>query len=214
MKYSIEDILKKLKQTFEDEGIKISAYSYDADKKELHADFERFAPGVPAAFMIKGLQGTFRRYIDPEINVIADRYTSLPGAEKQHSNSSKELKNAILNGPQGNFNFQNMPCLKFAPEDDAHSAAESLENFVQMMKRRQLNTFAVKCPAKPSLSVLKQWSAINKAMIHKKDQSEDIYIVHCEEADADSHNSQCCSEAALELLPAGLFNMNASQGGK
>ncbi|MBQ7503438.1 hypothetical protein IJT93_12150 [bacterium] len=214
--FTADDIIKKLEATLADEGLKITSFAFRNGSKEFHISMQRFAPGLPTAFMVKGLQGTFRRYLDPQISVVLDGYEVLPDSGERPSHSSEELKSAILNGPAGNLQFENMPLLKFSVQNnDRHAAAEALENFVRMIKRRGLETFAADCPAEAPLKVLKQWCAINRAYMHRKADSDSLYIIHGEavgEADREAHEASCCRDMKFDILPADILVMTPKSG--
>ena len=58
-----------------------SAAVSGGSRVQVRIRLERFAPGLPTAFMVKGLQGTFRRYYDPDTDVILEEYKVLSQAE-------------------------------------------------------------------------------------------------------------------------------------
>lgn len=214
--YTADDIIKKLEETLADEGLTITSFAFRDGSKEFHISMRRFAPGLPAAFMVKGLQGTFRRYLDPQTEVVLDNYEVAPGSEERPSRSSETLKQAILNGPAGTLRFENPPLLRFSLQNnDRRAAAEALENFVRIVKRRGIEVFGVECPGEAALKVLKQWCAINGAYLHRQAGSEAVYIVHREglaEADRNGHQASCCKDAEFEILPADILVMTPKSG--
>ena len=214
--YTADEIIKKLENILSDEGLKITAFAFRDGSKEFHISIRRFAPGLPAAFMVKGLQGTLRRYLDKEIDVVLDDYEAPPESELRPSHSSEELKQAILNGPAGSLRFENTPLLRFSAQDtDRRAAAEALENFVRIVKRRGLEAFGVECPAEAALKVLKQWCAINGARLHKKADSENIYIISREaagESYRDGCEAACGRDIKFDVMPADILVMTPKSG--
>lgn len=214
--YTADEIIKKLENILSDEGLKITAFAFQDGSKEFHISMKRFAPGLPAAFMVKGLQGTLRRYLDNKIDVVLDDYEALPESERQPSHSSEELRQAILNGPAGSLRFENTPLLKFSAQNtDRRAAAEALENFVRLIKRRGLEVFGVECPSEASLKVLKQWCAINGAGLHKKADSENIFIIRrrtAGESDKEDCEAARREEIKFDVMPADILVMTPKSG--
>lgn len=214
--YTADEIIKKLENILSDEGLKITAFAFRDGSKEFHISMKRFAPGLPAAFMVKGLQGTLRRYLDNKIDVVLDDYEALPESERQPSHSSEELRQAVLNGPAGSLRFENTPLLKFSAQNtDRRAAAEALENFVRLIKRRGLEAFGVECPSEASLKVLKQWCAINGASLRKKADSENIFIIRREtvgESDKEDCEAARREDIKFDVMPADILVMTPKIG--
>jgi hypothetical protein len=55
-----QEIIERLRPTLEKEGVKLDVLRVNGDQLEVRA--RRTAPGVPIAFLVKAIEGTFKRY--------------------------------------------------------------------------------------------------------------------------------------------------------
>lgn len=213
--YTVEEIVNRLQSTFSDEGLRFVTYDYDIDNRRLNVSLERFAPGIPVAFMLKGLQGTLHRYLDPKSSVVLQNYEVLPSAKDTESNSNLDLQKAILQGPQrrvrNRINFNN--CLgvdlSSAKKGEASLALESLQNIAE---RQGVDVIAVKTPSESSRKVFKQWASINGFKYHKRTNSEDVWIVHLKEELPKEHDPNICySDSKFDFIPLNLLVISSPE---
>lgn len=164
IKYTPEEIFNKLEQTFSNEGIRLVSFRLDEPSQRVYISLERFAPGLPTAFLVKGLQGTFRRYLDRQIEVILEHYEVLSETAQALSKSSKQLKQDLLKGvaPSPALAFKGTPCLDMRGAS-ASEAASSLETFINIIKRQELKDCLFYLDNQNSRRVVRQWAAINGA---------------------------------------------------
>ncbi|MGM9992368.1 MAG: hypothetical protein ACI376_05920 [Candidatus Bruticola sp.] len=177
-KYTPEEILNKLTKTFNDEGVRFTSFSFDKELNRLNVSLERFAPGLPTAFLVKGLQGTLRRYLDPQAEVVLNNYSTLPEASQNHSQSSKHLKSDLLTKlthSQASV-FKGTPCLDLRGAS-AQDSASGLESFVKIVTKQNLQYCFLYLDAQNSRRVARQWAAINGAEVSQVDSVEQLWLL-------------------------------------
>ena len=150
----IKKILDKLKILFDEHGLRVELDYIDKNTATAFFRMERFAQGLPAAFIIKGMGGTFRRYL-PEIKDAAiSSYKGLP--EHQPGNAPEEKSQAIK--PD---NSQKTPGLNLKGCSRLE-ASRALAAFLDMMRRNGENLFRITgTDEKEAMSAFRQWQAIN-----------------------------------------------------
>lgn len=217
--YSTQEILTKLKEVLGKEGLRIISCQPEDGTSSIHINMERFAPGLPAAFMVKALQGTFRRYGNPEAEVILDDYIVLPEAKNRPSESSEQLKEDIVSGLKGEQSFAKVTgghkLFKSAAGlklegGSAQDYSAALELFMQMMQRRGIEEFAVYAADREALRVLRQWGGINEAWIHKARGGSSLWAVHCgstvpAQDQRARHETECSIADEAEIIPCGVL---------
>ena len=204
--YTVTEIIDKLQNTFAGEGLRFVAHDYDKNSRQLNVSLERFAPGVPVAFMVKGLQGTLRRYLDSESTVILQDYKVLPSAREADSQSNPKLQKAILQGvykkTRSRIKFNNYPGLDLseAKKGEASLALESLQSIAES---QGLDTIAVKASSEFARKVLRQWASINGFVYHKHIHLEDTWIVHLQDGfSLAKHDvNTCCPAGKFDFIP-------------
>lgn len=78
-----EEIIDKLRPTLQQEGLEVDFLGREGEIVNLRA--RRVAPGVPVAFMIKAIAGTFRRYLPEVADVCLVEYDPGVGIETAQS---------------------------------------------------------------------------------------------------------------------------------
>lgn len=199
-KYTPEEILQKLEKTFSDEGVRFVNFHLDESTHQAKVSLERFAPGLPTAFLLKGLQGTFRRYFHPQTEVILEDYNVLPEASQATSQSSEQLKRDLLKGATHSpaLAFKGMPCLDMRGAS-AKEAASSLESFINMLTRQELKTCLLYLDERNSRRVARQWAAINGANLDCVSQQSSLWRLQLE--GATENDSQQFQSSQPEVLP-------------
>lgn len=174
--YTPEEIFKKLEKTFDHEGVRLVSFHLDEPSKRVYINLERFAPGLPTAFLVKGLQGTFRRYWDRQTEVILEHYEVLPEASETTSHSSEQLKQDLLRGASHTpaLAFKGMPCLDMRGAS-AKEAVSSLEAFINMVTRQGLEVCQFYLDNQNSRRVVRQWAAINGAKLSCLSEKEELW---------------------------------------
>lgn len=150
----IQKILDKLKILFDEQGLRVELDYIDKKTATAFFRMERFAKGLPAAFIIKGMGGTFRRYL-PEIKEAAiSSYQGLPEPERNDA-SSEASNNSQPDKSQKTPGLSLKGCTR-------SEAARALCTFLDMMRRNGENLFRITgTDEKEVLPALKQWLAIN-----------------------------------------------------
>ena len=174
--YTPEEILKKLEKTFDHEGVRLVSFHLDDSSKRVYVNLERFAPGLPTAFLVKGLQGTFRRYWDRQTEVILEHYQVLPEASETISHSSEQLKQDLLKGASHTpaLAFKGIPCLDMRGAS-AKEAVSCLEVFINMVTRQSLKFCQLYLDNQNSRRVVRQWAAINDAKLSCLSEKEELW---------------------------------------
>ena len=199
-KYTPEEILQKLEKTFSGEGIRVVSFHLNEPLHQAHVSLERFAPGLPTAFLLKGLQGTFRRYFHPQTEVILEEYKVLPEASQTASQSSEQLKNDFIKGATHSpaLAFKGIPCLDMRGAS-AKESASSLESFIHIIERQGLKTCLLYLDDQDSRRVAKQWAAINEANLHCISEATSLWRLQLEGAAESDYKQFEISQP--EILP-------------
>lgn len=179
--YTPEKIFEKLEKTFGNEGVRLTGFHLDESSKQIYVNLERFAPGLPTAFLVKGLQGTFRRYFDQKTEVILEDYKVLPKAADGISQSSEQLRQDLLKGvahPPA-LTFKGMPCLDMRGAS-AKEAVSSLEIFINIVTRQNLQSCLLYLDNKNSRRVTRQWAAINRAQLSCLSEEKELWHLQLE----------------------------------
>ena len=189
-----------------------SAAVSGGSRVQVRIRLERFAPGLPTAFMVKGLQGTFRRYYDPDTDVILEEYKVLSQAEgaKPASSAVKEDFERAWKAHTGRAVFKAVPGIDLSGAS-AQLSACAWENFTAMLKRQDEKFAVVSLDNDPSRRVLRQWSSINSAYLHRFARSENLWALHLDVLTPDTpeaaveHESKCLVPAEVDMLPARIL---------
>lgn len=133
LKEQAEEILEKLGQTFENEGLEFELVGIEGSTANLRA--RRLRPGVPVAFMVRAISGTFRRYLPAIEDVCLLEYD--PGEEGARSTrSSPEFEKVLRHRPIMEAPApQGIPTLNLSGLD-RRQAVRAIEAFVKMWKQR------------------------------------------------------------------------------
>lgn len=179
--YTPEEIFKKLEETFSNEGVRLESFRLDESFKRVYISLKRFAPGLPTAFLVKGLQGTFRRYLDRQTEVVLERYEVLPEATEATSKSSEQLKQDLLKGAAHSpaLAFKETPCLDLRGAS-AKEAVSALEVFINMVTRQNLKICRFYLDDQNSRRVVRQWAAINGAKLSCLSKNDELWLLHLE----------------------------------
>lgn len=179
--YTPEEIFKKLEETFGNEGVRLESFRLDDSSKRVYVSLKRFAPGLPTAFLVKGLQGTFRRYLDRQTEVILEHYEVLPEAAEASSKSSEQLKQDLLKGASHSpaLAFREIPCLDMRGAS-AKEAVSALEVFINMVTRQNLKVCRFYLDDQNSRRVVRQWAAINGAKLSCLSKKDGLWSLQLE----------------------------------
>lgn len=128
-----QEILDKLESTFQSEGLEFELIGVDGETLNLRG--RRVAPGVPAAFMIRAISGTFRRYLPDIQDVCLLEYDPGPEGMKT-TQSSPDFEKVLRHAPPtANLALKGIPALELHGLDRRQSVL-ALESFVKLWKDR------------------------------------------------------------------------------
>lgn len=126
-----EEIIDKLRPTLRQEGLEVDFLGRDGTIVNLRA--RRVSPGVPVAFLIKAIAGTFKRYLPEVEDVCLVEYDPGEGIETKASPTFAPVFN--------HRHPQNGPGLAGLPVADLsgltrRDAVRAIENFVKVWGSR------------------------------------------------------------------------------
>ncbi|MGM9998233.1 MAG: hypothetical protein ACI38Q_02375 [Candidatus Bruticola sp.] len=213
-KYTPEEILNKLTKTFNNEGVRFTDFNFDKELNRLNVSLERFAPGLPTAFLVKGLQGTLRRYLNPQAEVVLSSYRVLSETAQNQSQSSELLKSDLFKASSHSEAsvFKGTPCLDLRGAS-ARDAASGLENFIRIVERQNLTCCFLYLDDKHSRRVAKQWAAINGAKLKQTSSTEQLWQLILPTENGAANDEYKLSEllSNMEVLPYNILLLRSAE---
>lgn len=197
--YSPAQIFAKLERLFAGEGLRFKASRLeDGPPPRLTVDLERYAPGLPVNFMVKGLRGTFRRYYHPQTEVILGKYERLPGVgEPFLAKRRPKPSNSIFQGTPGLD-------LRALREGDLQP---TLESFLGLLARQGQTQAWLRLTAEQR-PIVEKWAQERQALLLDYPQEERLSFLRLA-AHADSAPEYPPLEKA-EFIPASLLKASFS----
>ncbi len=126
-----QQILDKLEATFQSEGLEFELIGVEGETLNLRG--RRVAPGVPAAFMVRAISGTFRRYLPDIQDVCLLEYDPGPEGMKT-TQSSPDFERVLRHAPPtAHLALKGIPALELHGLDRRQSV-RALEAFVKLWK--------------------------------------------------------------------------------
>lgn len=179
------DIVLRLKPVLEEQGLELEVTGADGGTVILRG--RRVRRGAPIAFMVKAVEGTFRRYLADFQGVRLEAFEELPQAPEP---------------PAAGPGFQGLPGVDLSGADRAE-AARALETFAVLARRRSVPRFKILGLGEDAaLRAAQKWRDLYAAdlrSVHPEESSPDSWIVHL---DAACHDPACSAGQAEEILPA------------
>lgn len=179
------DIVLRLKPVLDEQGLELEVTGADGGTVLLRG--RRVRRGAPIAFMVKAVEGTFRRYLADFQDVRLEAFEELPQAPEP---------------PAAGPGFQGLPGIDLSGADRAE-AARALETFAVLARRRSVPRFKIHGLGEDAaLRAAQKWRDLYAAdlrSVHPDEGSSDRWIVHL---DDECQDPACCAGAQEEILPA------------
>lgn len=197
MSMTAEQIIEKLRPTLRQEGLEVDFLGREGAVVNIRA--KRVAPGVPVAFLVKAIAGTFKRYL-PEVEDIC--LTEYDPGESIATAPSETFEPVFKHRP---------PMAELAPKGvpvvdlsglDRREAIQAIENFVRIWKERSpvlgLRGLDEDAPGRAA----RKWAAVYREDYHHLEELSDSSweVLFAEDGDAESLRNQ-----GEEVMPARIF---------
>lgn len=179
------DIVQRLKPVLDEQGLELEVTGAEGGTVLLRG--RRVGRGAPVAFMVKAVEGTFRRYLADFQDVRLEGFEDLPPTPE-----------AAPAGP----GFRGVPGVDLAGADRAE-AARALETFATLVRRRGADRFKVRGLGEDAPHrAAEKWRDLYReevAAVHPEEGQADSWVVHLGDPCQDP---ACCSGQDEEILPA------------
>lgn len=152
---TVEEILAKLRATFEQEGVRFEALGSEDHRLLVRA--QRTGPGTPVAFLVKALEGTLRRYHEHLTEVELVEYDPGEGSATPEVPSQEFDKVLKHKAAPGKLNLPEAPGLDLRGCDRAQ-AVTALEQAHKIWSRQGVERFKVRgLREEPVLRAVEKW---------------------------------------------------------
>lgn len=185
-----QSLLARLQPVLEEEGLEIQVV--DLRDGLVHLRGRRVSPGVPMAFMVRALEGTFRRYLSGFKGVVLDEWEDL-----EERKTPPRALGPIMRG---------LPGLDLTGTD-RREAASALDIFAGMLRRQGARRARLLGVGQGGAEqALEKWLAIHREagdLGHPEAGHRGRWILHLGQACEDP--GTCGSDESGETLPAGIL---------
>ncbi len=193
-----QEILERLRPALEQEGLEVEAQGVEGETLNIRA--RRTGPGVPVAFMVKAISGTFRRYL-PEIqDVCLTEYDPGPeGAPK--TRSSPDFEKVLRHrAPSVPVQPRGIPAVDLSGLD-RRQAIRALEAFVRVWSAQSGKVRFHGLTEDAPQRAAEKWASVYREDYHSlvKD-SEDVWTVYFGEVGVNGSKIE-----AEEVMPGRVF---------
>ena len=177
------EIIEKLQPKLEEEGLEVEYLGTEEGIVNIRA--KRISPGVPVAFLLKAIAGTFRRYMPEVTDVCLSEYD--PGEQ-------------IPTAPSATFDpvFQHKPVspalsLRGVPVVDLHGldrrqAVKALESFFKVWKSKSPVLGVLGVQQDPVMRAVEKWGSVYREdfreLARTSDERWNIYLSEPEQAES------------------------------
>ncbi|MBI3928785.1 MAG: hypothetical protein HY319_24810 [Armatimonadetes bacterium] len=199
-------ILEKLQPALAREGLEVELVGIDADILNIRG--RRVAPGVPTAFLVKAIAGTFRRYLPAIRDVCLVEYD--PGPDEKKTRSSPDFEKVLLrkHAPLA-IQPRGVPGLDLSGMDRAR-AIRAIEAFVKMWTDREVDRLKIvgideDAPGR----AFQKWAAHyagDYSSHHPEQDRVRVAIVHLREPCQDP---ACSAGLEEEIMPGRILVIDA-----
>ena len=193
-----EEILEKLRPAMEKEGLQVELIGHTAQRVEVRA--KRVARGVPVAFLMKAIEGTFRRYHPSIKEIYLSEYDPGENLGDAPAPSSDEFEKVWKHKALGTVSKKGISetmGLDLSGTDRA-SAIRALENVHRVWSGRDVRRFLVRGIEEDGAQrALEKWLA-HYQLATAEHREGDIHVIHLEGA---CEGGQCWSEPVM-WMPA------------
>lgn len=185
------DIVARLRPVLEEQGLELEVTGAEGGEVRLRG--RRVGRGAPMAFMVKAVEGTFRRYLPGFASVRLEDFEEAPAPPPPPP------------PPPAGPGFRGVPGVDLSGADRAQ-AARALETFATLARRRGAGRFKVRGLGQdPALRAAEKWRDMYRqdlGAVHAEEGRPDSWIVHLDGLCADP---ACSAGQPEELLPASVL---------
>lgn len=197
MSMTAEQIIEKLRPTLRQEGLEVDFLGREGAVVNIRA--KRVAPGVPVAFLVKAIAGTFKRYL-PEIEDIC--LTEYDPGESIATAPSETFEPVFKHRPaMADLTPKGVPVIDLRGLD-RREAVQAIENFVRIWKERSpvlgISGLDEDAPGRAA----RKWASVYREDYRHLDEiSESRWDVFFSEAG----DIESLKEQGEEVMPARIF---------
>ena len=192
-----QEILDRLAQTFESEGLEFELMGVEGETLNLRG--KRVGPGVPAAFMVRAISGTFKRYLPDIKDVCLLEYDPGPEGMKSTRTSPDFEKVLRHQPPTATIAPRGIPALELAGLDRRDSVL-ALEGFVKLWNGKISFVRIYGGAEDPARRAVEKWGHYYSADGHRLEKDdEDRWTLHLGK---EAPNPQLTAE---ERIPGRIF---------
>lgn len=185
--------MSRIAPALEEQGVEVEVTGLEGSTLVLRA--RRTAPGMPVAFLVKLIEGTYRRYLPEITRVRLEGYDPGPGRPPPPP-APPPAAGPRVRGLEG---------VDLAGLDRAR-AARALESFVAVMLPRGARRLKVCGLADPAARrAAEKWAHFYRGAyhsLHPQGQDENSWIVHF---DQECHKRDCSAGMPEEVMPGSLM---------
>lgn len=187
------EILEKLRPALEQEGLEAEVLGVEGST--LNIRVKRTGPGVPVAFMVRAISGTFHRYL-PEIqDVCLVEYD--PG--EQQLKSSPEFDKVFKHRPKSA-----VPPPRGVPGVDLSGlsradAVRAIEAFVRMWSEKVDRIKLAGLSDDAPLRAARKWADVYSDQYHSIDKSDQEWTVHFNQP------GEAVPDEPVEMMPGSIL---------
>lgn len=205
----VREILGKLSPAAEKEGIELE-FSGLGEDEVVEVRARRVATGAPVAFLIKAVEGTFRRYYPEVPGIRLIEYD--PGPKTLRSQKARPIEDTGF-ASLARHKAPALPPPKGIPAIDLHGldrkqAIRVLENFVDLWGPRDVDRVKViglteDAPGR----AIKKWLMVYPDWVQSKhldNGDPDVLVIHLKQA---CSNDACSAGDEVERMPGKILMM-------
>lgn len=149
------EIIEKLQPKLKEEGLEVEYLGVDGDVVNIRA--KRISPGVPVAFLVKAIAGTFRRYL-PEVRDVC--LTEYDPGEEIGTAPSETFEPVFKHKPvAAQLNLHGVPVVDLHGLD-RKNAVKALENFFRVWGSKSPRLGVLGVEEDPVTRAVSKWSAV------------------------------------------------------
>lgn len=205
----VQEILAKLGPAAEHEGIAMEFSGLGADDVvEVRA--RRIGTGAPVAFLIKAVEGTFKRYYPEVPGIRLVEYD--PGPKTLRSQKTARIEDTGF-ASLAKHKAPSLPAPKGIPAIDLHGldrkqAVRVLENFVDLWGPREVDRVKVYGLAEDAPGrAVKKWLMVYQDWVqsqHLDNGNPDVLVMHLKQVCSDE---ACAAGSEEERMPGKILLM-------
>jgi hypothetical protein len=202
-----EEILERLAPMMKSEGLEFEVISQEGSNLNVRA--KRVGPGIPVAFFLKAVAGTFRRYHEEITEIILEEYDA--GSVVYPKVSPNQEFDKVLNHgrPAVPGRLEILPALDLT-DCDRVSAVRALESAHKLWSQQGHLKFAVRGLGNPDvMRAYEKWSSFY-GCVDWKAEHDDYSLIGLTSCPAPSL-SDFPNSKSLMWMPAKIILVNGPQ---